>query len=518
MRRVALALATLLAVLLASPPVEAARKALVIGNAAYKAQPLANPVNDATDMAARLKALGFEVVLATNATQRQMGAAILDFQKRIAPGDETVVFYAGHGVQVGGTNYLMPVDAEPTSEAEVEFVAIDLNKVIRVLGAIESNSNLLLLDACRNNPFEQKVRGGGRGLARLESASGTLISYAAAPGTVAADGQGRNSPYTRAVLAALDEPGLAVEDMLKRVHLSVREATGNRQTTWQEGQILGRMVLNAAPSQAGAPAPAPVPAFDPRLAEMKYWESVDRERTASAYQAYLDQYPQGTFVSLARARVAALMAVQPAAPTPVAPAAAPERDTETRFWDSAERANTVASYEAYLTQYPRGSFASLAQARIVDLKAPKPAPPPGGVSPAAAAAPTPAQAYLATRTPANVEGTWKGTDERGEGTMILERVGTRLKFRVELGPRVTVMSGANRTLDCEEIDVPADGKVSLWCRQSSAGDAQKLTGSHPNYTLSSAGLRFYKGGSFVLDYHMTLDDVEHVHALQGQGR
>jgi len=269
------------AIAFAVPPAEAARKALVIGNGAYKAQPLANPVNDAADMAKRLEALGFEVVLATNATQRQMGAAILDFQKRLGPGDETVVFYAGHGVQVAGTNYLMPVDAEPGSEAEVEFVAIDLNKVIRVLASTGASASLLLLDACRNNPFEQKFRGGARGLARVESASGVLISYAASPGTVAADGRGRNSPYTQAVLKALEEPGLPVEEVLKRVHVAVRQATGDVQTTWQEGQIVGRLVLHPEKPKPVAPpvAPAPpVPAFDNRLAEMKFWESADRVR------------------------------------------------------------------------------------------------------------------------------------------------------------------------------------------------------------------------------------------------
>ncbi|MBM3561256.1 MAG: caspase family protein, partial [Alphaproteobacteria bacterium] len=223
-------------------------------------------------------------------------------------GGRLICRYAGHGVQVNGTNYLMPVDAEPGSEAEVEFVAIDLDRVLCILNATGTIANLLLLDACRNNPFEQKFRGSARGLARVESASGTLISYAAAPGTVAADGRGRNRPYMQAVLKALEEPGLSVEDVLKRVHVDVRQATGDRQTTWQEGQIVGRLVLNpekarpvAPPAPAASPVPAPAPALDPALVELRFWESADRGGIAGAYEAYLARYPDGIFAGLAKA-------------------------------------------------------------------------------------------------------------------------------------------------------------------------------------------------------------------------
>ncbi|MGE0256722.1 MAG: tripartite tricarboxylate transporter substrate-binding protein [Alphaproteobacteria bacterium] len=328
MRALAVALGILVVVLM-TLPAEAARKALVIGNSAYKARPLANPVNDAADMAKRLEGLGFAVTTATDATRRQMAAAILAFHRSLAAGDEAVVFYAGHGLQVRGQNWLLPVDVDPQSEEEVEYDAIALDSILRGLAAAGARASLVLLDACRDNPFEQRFRGGTRGLARVEAAaSGTLVSYAAKPGTVAADGQGRNSPYTAAWLAALAEPGLTHHQILDRVHVAVKRATGDRQETWQEGQMVGGLVLNAA-APAAQPVPGqaspPVPAFDPRIAEVEFWRSADGAGTKAALQAYLAQYPQGQFAALAKAKLEAL---QPA-PAPVAPppsVAVEERD------------------------------------------------------------------------------------------------------------------------------------------------------------------------------------------------
>lgn len=312
-----LAAALVAAMIMASGPAEAARKALVIGNAAYPTQRLANPVNDATDVAAQLKALGYEVTLATDATRTRMTRAVLDFRRGLAAGDEAVVFYAGHGMQVRGANWLIPVDADPREEAEVEAVAVGLDWLLRNISEAGARTTLVLLDACRNNPFESRFRGGTRGLARVEAAaSGTLVSYAARPGTVADDGRARNSPYTAAWLAALAEPGLTHHRILDRVHLAVKQSTADRQETWQEGQLTGELVLNrAAPAAAGAP----VPAFDPRLVELRFWESTERGGTRADYEAYLSRYPDGEFVGLAKARVAAASA----GPSPIAAAPAP---------------------------------------------------------------------------------------------------------------------------------------------------------------------------------------------------
>ena len=303
-----LALSLSLAVL-AAAGAEAKRLALVIGNAAYRDVPLANPVNDAQDMAARLVALDFEVVLRTDATRADMGTAIAEFLRRLEDGDEAVVFYAGHGVQVRGVNYLMPIDASPRDENDVELQAISLDTVLRGLGAVDPKVSLLMLDACRNNPFERRWRGSSRGLARVEAASGTLISYAAKPGTTAADGRSRNSPYTAAWLAELEKPGMSVEDILKRVHVAVRDETRGQQETWQEGQIVGRLVLNVNVTVA-APSPSSQggDGFDPRRIELTFWESAERQDTAAGYEAYLSQFPSGTFAPLARVRLNSLQA------------------------------------------------------------------------------------------------------------------------------------------------------------------------------------------------------------------
>jgi len=469
-------LAVLVVVTFIALPADAARKALVIGNGAYKSQPLANPVNDATDMAARLKALGFDVVTATNATRSQMAVAILDFQKRLSAGDEAVVFYAGHGVQVNGTNYLMPVDAEPGSEAEVEFVAIDLDRVLRILNSTGTSANLLLLDACRNNPFEQKFRGGARGLARVESASGTLISYAAAPGTVAADGRGRNSPYTQAVLAALEEPGLPVEDILKRVHVAVRQATGDRQTTWQEGQIVGRLVLNpekvkplAPPAPAASPPPVPASALDPALVELRFWESADRGGSAGAYEAYLARYPDGIFAGLAKARVAELRS---AAARPSAPA-------------------TIA--------------APVPTPQSAPVPAPQPAPsrPVAAPPPVATATPPvpaqPAPPAGGFRSPAEAEGRWEGNRADGVFRLVIEREGRHVRMHLVVLQATSMMM---RTLvpgdrvECDEAELRPDGSLRSWCRPDREGIEVTGTGAHYRVAGGSAA----GGGTYEVGY------------------
>jgi len=350
--------AVLLTVLVvaAAPSAEAARKALVIGNAAYAVRPLANPVNDAADIAARLEGLGFAVTVAKDTTRRQMAAAILAFQRALTPGDEAVVFYPGHGMQVRGQNWLLPVDADPQSEAEVEYEAIGVDSLLRGIGEARPRTALVLLDACRDNPFEQRLRSGGsRGLARVEeAASGTLVSYAAKPGTVAADGRGRNSPYTAAWLAALAEPGLTHHQILDRVHAAVMRETGDKQETWEEGRLAGTLVLNVAePAPAATPAPtavaaapAPLPAFDPRIAELRFWESVERGGKEADYRAYLTQYPQGQFAALAQARLADLKPVPAPAPAPLsAPASVPASAAIERL-DKMMVARTTANVRA----------------------------------------------------------------------------------------------------------------------------------------------------------------------------
>ncbi|MCB1647413.1 MAG: caspase family protein, partial [Pseudomonadales bacterium] len=228
------------------------RVALVIGNAAYRDLPLANPVNDASAMSDRLQELGFEVVTLTDASLTEMQQGLGRFLNLVQPGSTAMVFYAGHGIQANGRNYLMPVDARPENEFALQFSALELNVVLDALAGSGSAMNILVLDACRNNPFERKTRGGSRGLAVVDAAAGTLIAYATAPGQVAADGEGEHGLYTGALLRALDQPGLKVEEVFKQVRIQVARASGQQQIPWESSSLTGDFVFNGQARTAEA--------------------------------------------------------------------------------------------------------------------------------------------------------------------------------------------------------------------------------------------------------------------------
>ena len=222
------------------------RVALVIGNAAYPNEPLSNPVNDANDVSASLSALGFDVVTLTNCTKRQMDEAIADLGKRSSTNSVSLFYYAGHGIQKDGRNFLIPVDAVMYSASDIEYACTDVN---RVLGNLEDSGcqmNIIVLDACRNNPFERSWnRGGGsRGLSVPTAPRGTVIAYATAPGDVALDGNGRNSPYTEAFLQTLQTPGLGIYDFLQEVQTRVEDKTNQSQTPWFAGSFTGKFYFN----------------------------------------------------------------------------------------------------------------------------------------------------------------------------------------------------------------------------------------------------------------------------------
>jgi uncharacterized caspase-like protein len=291
------------------------RVALVIGNATYKDSPLRNPVNDARAMAERLQQLGFVVIKRENMTARQVGSALREFRSRLSAGSVAAFFYAGHGLQVRGVNYLPTVDAEIDAEEDVPTQAIDLNKVLDVMEEAKTRLNLVFLDACRNNPFTRKFRSAAGGLNKIDAASGTLITFATRPGSVAADGDGENGLFTEHLLMQMDVPGLPIEQLLKRVGAGVKLASKGKQDPWIEGRIDGEFFFRAPAARApAAPASASSPAFDPL--ELALWESVKDSRSTEELKAYLEQYPDGRFAGVARARI---MGVTPAtaAPLPV---------------------------------------------------------------------------------------------------------------------------------------------------------------------------------------------------------
>ncbi len=219
------------------------RVALVIGNAGYKEAPLRNPVNDSRAIAAALRQLNFDVIEVEDASNKAMEMAVIMFARKMGPDVSSLFYYAGHGVQFDGNNYLVPLGAELDSELSFEFEALNVGNVIKAMERSGSRLNLVILDACRNNPFERRLRGQSRGLAAIDAATGTLIAYATAPGSVAADGDGENGLYTEALLNTLEQPGLQVEEMFKQVRVEVSERSNGQQVPWESSSLTGDFVF-----------------------------------------------------------------------------------------------------------------------------------------------------------------------------------------------------------------------------------------------------------------------------------
>jgi len=226
--------------LLAKTTNSESRIALVIGNADYKEGPLDNPVNDANAVSSKLKKLGFEVKHLTNASKKAMTNAIRDLTRKLN-GKKTIglFYYAGHGVEISGENYLVPIGADIQEQEDVEFEAVPVGRLISGMKQAGNGLNLVVLDACRNNPFASSFRSKSRGLARILPPSGTMVFYATEPGKVAEDGDGTNGTFTKHLLASLEKPGLKVEEVFKDTAMSVRQETGDRQIPWTEGMIFG---------------------------------------------------------------------------------------------------------------------------------------------------------------------------------------------------------------------------------------------------------------------------------------
>jgi len=221
----------------------AQREALVIGNADYSVAPLSNPVHDAKDMAKALTGLGFNVTQLINATRREMKQGIRDFGKRLRRSEVGLFYYAGHGMQANGHNYLIPVDADIEQEYEINLEAIDANRILAEMEQAGNRLNMVFLDACRDNPYKRSFRSTNKGLAQMQAPSGTLLAYATAPGQVAADGMGRNGIFTKHLLKHIHTPELAIETVLKKVRIGVKEETQGRQMTWQHSSLMGDFVF-----------------------------------------------------------------------------------------------------------------------------------------------------------------------------------------------------------------------------------------------------------------------------------
>jgi len=290
------------------------RIALVIGNAAYAEAPLKNAINDANDMTDKLQAYGFEVTKLLNAGHQEMEDGVRRFTKMLGSEQSVGLFYyAGHGLQVEGQNFLLPINTYIQSEADVRYKTVSANWVLDAMTQAQGGGgiNMLVLDACRNNPFSRAVhRGVNRGFARMEPARGTLVLYATEPGKVAQDGDGRNGVFTEKLLQAMDQPGLSVEEVFKNTALAVNGATSKAQTPWQEGVILGHFYFRPLATLANEAPPPTTPQPAQTLApdiELEFWRSTDKCGTRDCYEDYLQNFPSGRFAGLAKAQLKRLM-------------------------------------------------------------------------------------------------------------------------------------------------------------------------------------------------------------------
>src|SRR5712672_100720 len=299
------------------------RVAFVVGNGTYKnVSPLPNPPIDAKSMAAVLRNVGFEVVEGTNLTRDKMTERLLEFGKKAQGADVAVFFYAGHGIAINGTNYLLPVDADIKSEMDVKLgAAINIDLTLDQT-MNDAKVKLVFLDACRDNPFAAKIKSNSAtrsvsvqsGLAEMKSGEGTLIAFATGPGQTALDGQeGTNSPFTRALMANITTPGVEIQQAMTKVRAQVNEETNRGQLPWGHTNLIGSVYLNpvAAPA-ANAAAPAvtgTVAAASPSGGsdvELEFWRSIKESNKPEELNAYLTNYQNGQFKSLALARIASL--------------------------------------------------------------------------------------------------------------------------------------------------------------------------------------------------------------------
>jgi hypothetical protein len=330
------------------------RVALVIGQSAYRAVvPLPNPANDAKAMAQLLGEAGFEVVTAADLSQNDLRRTVGEFAARIAakgPDTTALIFYAGHGIQVDGENYLIPVDVDPKRETDIPLQAVRLNDLLNTLTSVPSKMRILLLDACRNNPFPEINKTAGHGLAIVDAkvgAPGIFLSYSTSPGAEAEDGSGANSPYTTALLTAARQPGLPIEEAFKRVRVSVNKATEGRQTPWESSSLTDEFRFFGS-GDAGAKQPAAakrtVEAWKRDLQgkppEAAH-ELIVADGSLEATEAFLALYPQSPFAPRGRLWL----------------------DLYRRMvaWNNAVLINTSAGYRAFLVQYPDSGLTATAR-------------------------------------------------------------------------------------------------------------------------------------------------------------
>jgi hypothetical protein len=294
------------------------RVALIIGNDAYKGmKPLDTAVNDARAMAAELKGLGWETTVKLNAGRREMNGAMADFGEHLAGGAVGLFYFAGHGIEASGQNFLVPVDAVVEREADLTSEAVDAGRLVQAMKAAKNRLNIVILDACRDNPL--KGRSGSRGLAVVPaSGAGLFLAYAAGPGEKAEDGaKGGNGVFTAELVKALREPGLRIEDVFKKATAGVRTRTAGKQVPWVQASIEGDFYFR--PPSAVQPVVRNDSGSGGADKEALFWSSIQGSADPAMYEAYLGQWPNGTFAAIAKAKLESLKGIKIPSLTPPRP-------------------------------------------------------------------------------------------------------------------------------------------------------------------------------------------------------
>ncbi len=330
------------------------RVALVVGNADYGNFPdLANPKNDADDIAEKLESLGFEVILGTNQTRSAFMSSLITFADALQDADTSLFFYAGHGMQIDDVNHIVPVDAQLSSAVPVEEQTITVDRVIGLMNEFTETA-LVFLDACRDNPLTADIPigsrddGFARGLARVRSAGGSYISFATAPGNVAYDGEGRNSPFTEALLRHISTPNVDIRLMMGDVRQDVFEATFQRQMPWENNSLIGRFYFRQDASLSRLDAA--------QRTEAEAWQDLSGSTRREDFAAFLRTFPDGNFASLAELKIDTLDTL--------------DRDA------SEQRANfvlaraqdDVEAWQSFIDTYPGGIFSELAREELAELE------------------------------------------------------------------------------------------------------------------------------------------------------
>ncbi|WP_170789102.1 caspase family protein [Ruegeria lacuscaerulensis] len=341
------------------------RIALVIGNSAYgSVSPLDNPVNDATLISGKLTELGFEVRNLTDSSQIEMKRAIAQFGRDLRQGGENAVglfYYAGHGVQSFGSNYLLPVDISLSDPADLDLMAVEARSVLHQMASAHNKTNIVILDACRNNPFENLADMDDNGLAEMKAPTGTFLAYATDPGGVALDGEKGNSPFTLSLASHIETPGMAIEQLFKKVRVDVLEQTRGLQTPWDTSSL----------TQDFAFSPETQTPIVQTQSEDELWQEAITNRDPVQIMLFMRAYPDSIHADEASELLQTVLAESfGTVPQPKVPAqkVVEANETERLMYELALADDTVHAYEVYLQSFPEGAFSGKAAERLAALQ------------------------------------------------------------------------------------------------------------------------------------------------------